>query len=379
MKSDFILNLINKITAAVLKITLYGIAARLIGVEEFGIFILLLSVFTVVSQIIIFGSEYSILNAQYKLEFSLILTYTIFKSIVVITLFYLLGLLILDEFEALAIALFVGSQILFLMMHTIYIKYNKYLSFVMVNLLVNIIPIILILILPVKDAHYVLIAIAIPKVLFMILAMFSVKSFNIKNLYQIKNIYKSSLKFVVFEQLKFIHHRFDIILLSIFNLNYIAGLLGAIKNFVEFSQYIPNTIQIIIYKYKQNVSTIIKYSYTFLTIFFSVLLLMLLFFGDLIIGLIFGSEFIVITEGLLLSMIGAYFYSLGYINMSILIGNFNRINRLSIIVSLIFAFNYTIFIVCFEEFLGAILGFMISSFIYFIISLLTIINYQRKI
>lgn len=252
MKLDAILNLTNRIFTGIFKLILFGIFARYIGVESFGNLVLSVSICTVISQIINFGTEYSILNNTLNINFNRYLSFFLAKFFIVTIIIFLFLNPIFGTYTAISLGLFISTQMLFFVAQTIFLKFNKYLKFSVWNMIINVLPLIVLLFYTPKDEIDSLLIMSTTKLpLIFYLCIFFEWSFR-KDIKELYKIYNNSFKYIIFEQSKFIHHRFDVIVLGLLGHNYSAGLLGAIKNFVEFTQYIPKTLQVIIYKYSDS-------------------------------------------------------------------------------------------------------------------------------
>lgn len=368
MKLDAILNLTNRIFTGLFKLILFGFFARYIGVESFGTLVLFVSIFTVVSQIINFGTEYSILNNNLNFSFKEYLSFFLIKFLIVTILIYLFLTPVFGIYTAITISLFISTQMLFFVSQTIFLKFNKYLIFSIWNMIINVLPLITLILYVPKDEIDSLLIMSITKLpLVLYLCVFFDWSFK-RHIKELFKMYNNSFKYIIFEQSKFIHHRLDIIILSSFGNNYSAGLLGAIKNFVEFTQYIPKTLQVIIYKYSDNQNKIITFSYILISVLFALIFLALIFTKDYFIVLVYGDKFSNIDYLLLYSMIGSYLYSLSYVNMSVIVSRSNSVNKLNILIVVIYSILYII-LGYFHALIGVIFAFIIASLIYFLITI----------
>lgn len=84
--------------------------------------------------------------------------------------------------------------------------------------------------------------------------------------------------------------------------------------------------------------------------------------------MVYGNKFSNIDHLLLYSMLGSYFYSLSYINMSVIISKSNSMNNLNILIVIIYVILYIILGYLYNL-IGVIFAFVIASLIYLLITL----------
>lgn len=386
MLKNSIYSLTSRLFVAFFKFISYIIIAKNLGVKGYGEFVFGMTMMFILTMIILFGYQHSIIRVNSKMKRNNMFNYVskmyaVLLCFTSIILLMIIGTVILDDILiALAFSIVVSSHIYFLIKQSILMSQNLFKRVIVINLVQGILFILIIIIFTSPDYYMYLFFYGAANFFASLSITDKVQKVNIRYsrfLRIVKLQLKVGFKNLLFEVNNILHNRFDIILLKIMGQDYLLGIYSMVKNFIEALLYLPKAMQPVLLREgttnKKNINVIKSTLPLDLLLLF--IIIIFIFFGNKIIELSFGKEFLEGGVFLIISLIGLLMYSKALVINSYIMGKglYNRgIYNSSIMSICIVSFNL-LFIPLWGLW-GATLSYTLCSLIYLYISVSTQIS-----
>lgn len=371
-------SLISRLSAAFLKLGAYLYLAKVMNIEDYGRFSFYMAITYVVSLVLLFGMNNSIIQVYSSLKNIRLLQLVIYYSKLISLTLALFSFLLFFSFltifftteHAFILSLAFSTQLLFMVVQSINLAENKMRSYI----LLPIIQLSLFWVMVLNQINYnpLNIVQAYSLSCFVVIPLLFPKEIKKINKRKFKiillRLWKYGIKHLMFEINNVVINRSDIFILKVLGLEILLGYYAIIKNIIEGLMYLPKALQpIILRDFNETFNDLFKKINFILTSFYLILLISFIVIGEKIILLIWNVQYLIIYDLLILYLAGFIFYSKGVLNSYKLLNLklFNEAIKTNIIYALIlFLGNYLGVIVSQKYGIG--ISYFLSSIMYYI-------------